>query len=64
MSSWIFGPSPRGGVAGDADDGGEQLADIDRRRVLARELGVEAGGVGDVGDQPVEALDVVLDDAR
>ena len=35
---------------------GEELADIDRHAVLAGQLGVEAGSVGDVGDQPVRRL--------
>ncbi len=34
---------------------------IDRRDVVALQLGVEAARIGDVGDQPVEPLHVVLD---
>ncbi len=52
------------GVAHHAGDGGQQLAHVDRRRVLPRQFGVEARGVGDIADQPVEPADVVLDDAR
>ena len=37
---------------------------VDRLGVGAGKLGVEAGGVGDVADQPVEAADVVLDDGE
>ena len=37
------------------------LREVDRRRVLPLQLGVEPAGVGDVGDQPVEPPDVVLD---
>ena len=33
-----------------------------RSAAFARQLGVEPAGVGDVGDQPVEAAHVVLDD--
>ena len=40
---------------------GEQLPEIDRGRFLPLELGVEAARVGDVGDQPVEPLHVVID---
>ena len=42
----------------------EQLAHVDRRRVLPRQFGVEARGVGNIADQAVEPADVVLDDAR
>ena len=41
-----------------------QAAQVDRLRFGARQLGVEPRGVGDVADQPVEALHVVLDDAH
>ncbi len=40
----------------------QHLADIDRRGVLPRQLGIESRGVGDVADQAVEAAHVVLDD--
>ena len=40
----------------------EQLAQIDRLGVLALQFGIEPAGVGDIGDQPVEPLHVVLDD--
>ena len=46
----------------DRDHGLEQPRHVDRLGVGAGELGVEARGVGDVGDQPVEAAHVVLDD--
>ena len=39
----------------------EELGEIDRRHLAALQFGVEAAGVGDVGDQPVEPLHVVLD---
>ena len=35
--------------------------EIDRRHVVALQFGVEPAGVGNVGDQPVEPLHVVLD---
>ena len=41
--------------------GGQQPVQIDRRGFLALQLGVEPAGIGDVGDQPVEPLHVVLD---
>ena len=49
-------------VVGDADHGGEELAQIDRLGILALHLGVEAARVRDVGNQPVEPFYVVLDD--
>ena len=42
--------------------GTQQLGHVDRPGVLARQLGIEARGVGDVADQPVEPLHVMLDD--
>ena len=36
--------------------------DVDRRYLETTELGVEAGRIGDVGDQPVESLDIVEND--
>ena len=36
-------------------------AKIDRRHVLALQFGVEPAGIGNVRDQPVEPLDVMLD---
>ena len=47
---------------GTDDHGVEQLGEIDRRASLALQFGVEAAGIGDVGDQPVEPPHVVLDD--
>ena len=44
------------------DHGVEQLCEIDRRPFVALQFGIEAAGVGDVGDQPVEPFHVVLDD--
>jgi hypothetical protein len=38
----------------------QQIGHVDRLCILARELGVEARGVGDVGDQAVQPPDVVL----
>ena len=40
----------------------EQAGDIDRLRRVARQLGIEAGGIRDIGDEPVEAPDILLDD--
>ena len=37
------------------------FGDVDRARVLARQFGIEARGVGNVGDQAVEPAHVVLD---
>ena len=45
-------------------DGVEQAVEVDGLGLDAGELRVEAGGVGDVADQAVEAPDVVLDDRR
>ena len=39
-----------------------KLRQVDRLRIGARQLRVEARGVGNVADQPVEAAHVVLDD--
>ena len=41
----------------------QELLQIDRLRLGTGKLGVEARGIGNVGDQPVEAADIVLDDA-
>ena len=43
-----------------ADDGREQLCQIDRLRFVALHFGVEPAGVRNVGDQPVEPFHVVL----
>ena len=40
----------------------EQLGEIDRRRFLALQLGIEAAGIGNVRDEAIEPLHVVLDD--
>ena len=40
----------------------DQLAEIDRVEMGARQFGVEPRGVGDLDDQPVEPADVVADD--
>ena len=40
---------------------GQQAADVDRRHVVALQFGIEPAGVRNVGDQPVEPLDVVFD---
>ncbi len=52
---------PSSALVGDRDQRRQQPAQIDRRHVLALQLGIEAAGVGNIGDQPVEPLDVVLD---
>ena len=38
------------------------MRDIDGLRLGARQFGIEPRGIGNIGDQPVEALDIVLDD--
>ena len=48
-------------VAEDLDDAAQHHAHVDGLDLLQRELGVEARGVGHVGDQPVEPLQLVLD---
>ena len=62
ISSAIFTPCGRSGEVVDLDDGLQQMCDIDRLACLAAEFGVEARGVGNIGDQPVDALDVVAHD--
>ena len=42
-------------------DGGEQFGEIDRLGFLALQFGVEPAGVGNIRDQAVEPLHVVLD---
>ena len=49
------------GFVGDRGQRRQQPPQIDRRHVLTLQFGIEAAGVGNVGDQPVEPLDVVLD---
>src|SRR5262249_21909413 len=39
----------------------QHRADIRRRHFQAAQLGIEARCVGNIGDQPVETLDIVLD---
>ena len=51
-------------LVGDRDERVEELGEIDRRGLLALQLGIEAAGVGNIGDQPIEPLDVVLDDVE
>ena len=46
---------------GDRGQRRQQPAHIDRRHVLTLQFGIEAAGVGNIRDQPVEPLDVVLD---
>ncbi len=50
------------GFIGDRHQRGEQPAKIDRRHLLPLQFGIEAAGVGDVGDQAVEPPHVMLDD--
>src|SRR5476651_1198971 len=52
------------GHAVDFDDGGQQLAQRHGLLGLARQFGVQPRGVGDVGDQPVDALDVAAHDLQ
>ena len=49
------------GFVGDRGQRREQAAKIDRHHVLPLQFGIEAAGIRDVGDQPVEPLDVMLD---
>ena len=49
------------GFVGDRRQRGQQAAKIDRGHVLPLQFGIEPAGVGNVRDQPVEPLDVVLD---
>ena len=49
------------GFVGDRRQGLEQAAKIDRRHILTLQFGIEPAGIGDVRDQPIEPLDVVLD---
>ena len=49
------------GFVGDAGQRVQQAAHVDRRHVLALQFGIEPARVGNVGDQTVEPLDVVLD---
>ncbi len=49
--------------ADDAGDGFQEPAEVHGRGVLAGEFRIEARGVGNIADQPVEAAHVVLDDA-
>jgi hypothetical protein len=51
-------------LVGHTDDRGEELGDVDRLRLMPLHLGVEPARAGNVGDQPVEPLDVVLDDGE
>ena len=49
-----FAPRPACSIAGE----------VDRRRLLALQLGIEPARVGNIRDQTVEPLDVVLNDAE
>ena len=49
-------------LVGDGDHRLEQADHVDGLRIGAGELRIEARGVRDVADQPVEALHVMLDD--
>ena len=40
----------------------EELREVEGLSLAAGELGIEPRGVGDVGDEPVQPLHVVLDD--
>ena len=55
-------PIPALDLIGDIDQSARQLDDVDRLAVAARQFGVEPGGVGNIGNQPVEPAHVVLDD--
>ena len=49
------------GLAGRRNQVRDELLQLHTPRILAGEFGIEPGGVGNVGDQAVEAPDVVLD---
>ncbi len=51
-------------LVGHVDHGVEQSLQVDRLRFVPLHLGVEAAGVRNIGDQPVEPLHVVLDDRQ
>ncbi|HEX7436802.1 MAG TPA: hypothetical protein VF308_08845, partial [Caldimonas sp.] len=42
----------------------EQLGEIDRSGFLALQLGIETAGVGNIRNQPIEPLHIVLDDVE
>lgn len=46
------------------DERDQHLADIDRSRILARQLCIEPRRIGDIADQPVEAAHIVEDDVH
>src|SRR5579863_6209045 len=47
-----------------ANERAEELGEIDRRSLLALQLGVEPAGVGNIRDQPIEPAHVMLDDVE
>ena len=49
---------------GDRGERRQQPPKIDRRHILPLQFGIEAAGVGNIRDQPVEPANVVLDDAE
>ena len=49
---------------GDRNNGIEELRNVNRRGFLALQFGVQAAGVGNVGDQPIEPFDIVLNDGE
>ena len=51
-------------LVGDADKRVEQLGQIDWRGLLPLQLGIEPAGVGNIRNQPIEPLHVVLNDAE
>ncbi len=49
---------------GYSNQGVEELGEIDRRRFLALQLRIEPAGIGNIGNQAIEPLDVVLNDVE
>ena len=45
-------------------DCAQKGGDVDRARFASRQLGIEARGVGDVADQPIEPSDIMLHDGN
>ena len=41
-------------LVGDGDEGAEQLREVDGRRFLALQFGIEPAGVGNIGNQTIE----------
>src|SRR5215471_17093045 len=48
----------------DGNDGSQKLHQIYRNRIDTLHFGVEAAGIRNIGDQPIQALHIVLDDGK